>query len=445
MSLNLAQNDGAMRVVAYSYRLSADDPLPEIERSDAGMVQRHYSDIGGRSQLQQLLQDCSDEAVDYLLVHEFHELGETVEAIGHHLQTFEEMGVKVVATGGTAMQTLPDEPLDIWECLQHLHRETHRRRLRRGHQQQRLHGRPPPGKAPYGYSRGGDRYRLDRSTAPVVKAFFEHFLLYGSLRGAVRHIAQRYGKRISVTTGRRWLTSAVYRGDLAYKDGRVLSNTHGAILSRGEAAQVDRLLRRNRRLPPRTASAPRSLAGLVSCQTCGCGLTVSRVTRRQQSGEYLYLRPRACPQTPKCPGLPYDEVLRRTVERVCEDLQRLAAHLPLPDGDGRKQGLQEQISQKQAILQRLPQLLAEGILDEETLRLRQYHLNDEISQCQSQLAELTPVNLQETAKTISIPQFWWDLTETERRFYFREFVRQIYIVRQGDRWQVQVNFSFRDD
>ncbi|WP_159789195.1 hypothetical protein [Sodalinema gerasimenkoae] len=113
--------------------------------------------------------------------------------------------------------------------------------------------------------------------------------------------------------------------------------------------------------------------------------------------------------------------------------------------DGRKQELQEQISQKQAILQQLPQLLDEGILDEETLGLRQYHLNAEISQCQSQLAELTPVNLQETAKTISIPQFWWDLTETERRFYFREFVRQIYIVRQGDAWQVQVDFSFRND
>ena len=433
-----------MRIVVYSYRLSADEPLPEIELPDSGLVQRRYCDIGGRSQLQQLLQDCSQEAVDYLLVHEFHELGETVEAIGQHLQTFEEMGVRVVATGGTGMQTLPDDPLDIWECLQQLHRETHRRRLRRGHQQQRLHGHPPPGKAPYGYLRGGDRYRLDRTTAPVVKAFFEHFLLYGSLRGAVRQIAQRYGKRISVTTGRRWLTSAVYRGDLAYKDGRVLSNTHVAILSRAEAAQVDRLLRRNRRLSPRTASAPRSLAGLVSCQTCGCGLTVSRVTRRHQPGEYLYLRPRACPQTPKCPGLPYDEVLRRTVERVCEDLQRLVTHLPLPDGDGRKQALQDQIFQKQGILQRLPQLLDEGILDEETLALRQYHLKAEISQCQAQLAELTPVNLQETAKTVSLPQFWWDLTETERRFYFREFVRQIYLVQGKDSWQVQVDFSFRN-
>ena len=131
------------------------------------------------------------------------------------------------------------------------------------------------------------------------------------------------------------------------------------------------------------------------------------------------------------------------MERVCEDLQRLATHLPLPDRDGRKQGLQEQISQKQAVLHQLPQLLDEGILDPETLALRQYHLKAEISQCQSQLAALTPVNLQETAKTVSIPQFWWDLTETERRFYFREFVQQIYIIHSGDRWQVQVDFKFR--
>lgn len=329
-----------MKVVVYSYRLSPDEPLPEIETPDFGPVQQWYCDLGGRSQLQQLLQDCRQSPVDYLLLHQLHDLGDTVETISEHLQRFQQLGVKVVATGETAIQTLRGDSLDLWEGVQHLHQETHRQRLRRGHQQQRLQGHPPPGKAPYGYLRGGDHYRLDRSTAPVVKAFFEHFLLYGSLRGAVRHLAQRYGKRISVTTGRRWLTSAVYRGDLAYRDGRVLSNTHVAILSRAEAAQIDRLLGRNRRLPTRTASAPRSLAGLVSCQGCGCGLTVSRVTRRHHPGEYLYLRPKACPQTPKCKGLSYDEVLRRTVEQVCRDLQRLATGLPLPEDDGRKQALQ---------------------------------------------------------------------------------------------------------
>ncbi|OAB56748.1 recombinase [Phormidium willei BDU 130791] len=431
-----------MKVVVYSYRLSPDDPLPEIETPGSGPVQQRYCDLGERSQLQHLLQDCRQNPVDYLLVDQLQDLGDTVETIVEYLRAFQDLGVKVVATGGTAIQTLPEDPLDLWEALQHLHRETHRQRLRRGHQQQRLQGHPPPGKAPYGYRRGGDRYRLDRSSAPVVKAFFEHFLLYGSLRGAVRHLAQRYGKRISVTTGRRWLTSAVYRGDLAYNDGRVLSNTHVAILSRAEAAQVDRLLRRNRRVPSRSASAPRSLAGLVSCHQCGCGLTVSRVTRRHHAGEYLYLRPKACPQTPKCQGLSYDEVLRRTVEQVCRDLQRLATQLPPPGDDGRKQALQEQIGRQQELLRDLPELLDRGILDPETLALRRYHLEAEISQCQSQLAALTPVNLQETAKTVSLPQFWWDLTETERRFYFREFVQQIYILHDGDDWQLQIDFSF---
>lgn len=94
------------------------------------------------------------------------------------------------------------------------------------------------------------------------------------------------------------------------------------------------------------------------------------------------------------------------------------------------------------MLRDLPQLLDRGILDPETLALRRYHLEAEISQCQSQLAELTPVNLQETAKTVSLPQFWWDLTETERRFYFREFVQQIYILYEGDDWQLGIDFSF---
>lgn len=104
-------------------------------------------------------------------------------------------------------------------------------------------------KAPYGYRRGKERYILDRSVSPIVKEFFDRFLIYGSLRGAVRHLEKRYGKKISVTTGRRWLTNPVYRGDLEYKNGEIISNTHPPIISRDEAAQVDRLLRRNQRLP----------------------------------------------------------------------------------------------------------------------------------------------------------------------------------------------------
>ena len=46
------------------------------------------------------------------------------------------------------------------------------------------------------------------------------------MRGAVRYLAQKYSKKISVSTGRRWLTNPVYRGDTAYHNDEVVSNTH---------------------------------------------------------------------------------------------------------------------------------------------------------------------------------------------------------------------------
>ena len=136
---------------------------------------------------------------------------------------------------------------------------SHGDRIRQGHARQRQLAHPPPGRAPYGYRRGQDRYTIDRQAAPVVRAFFERFSLYGSLSDAVRFLDRQYGKRISTTTARRWLANPVYRGDLHYKraDGKdeVIRNTHAPLISRDEAAQIDRRLGRNKHLPPRTASA----------------------------------------------------------------------------------------------------------------------------------------------------------------------------------------------
>jgi len=61
---------------------------------------------------------------------------------------------------------------------------------------------------------------------------------------------------------------------------------------------------------------------------------------------------------------------------------------------------------------------------------------------QSKLAQLPPVNLRETAQTVSIPQFWLDLSESERRFYFREFIDRIEIVRENTNWELQIIFIF---
>jgi DNA invertase Pin-like site-specific DNA recombinase len=437
-----------VKIIAYLHSdpLLESPPDPSVWGLEVAQV---YQDLGGRQQLLQLLADCESEPADYLLIQRLEQLGDSMEEIGDRLMQIEAMGIQIVATEQSysslqATDTVTSTGLrtDLLKLLVEVQRAANSRRLRQGHARNRLKALPPPGKAPYGYRRGKDRYILDRSTAPVVKDFFEQFLLYGSLRGAVRYLEKKYSKKISVSTGHRWLTNPIYRGDLVYQNGEVLSDTHTPILNREEAAQIDRLLRRNRRLPPRTASAPRSLAGLVICGECQSHMTITSVTKPRRVLEYLYLRPISCPKHPKCRAIAYERVLDNTIQSICRELPSAVAGMNVPSLDGAKQSLSCQIASKQDILAQLPGLTASGILDSETAELRAYKLRIEISQLRSRLAALPPVNLQAIAQAVSIPQFWSDLSESERRFYFREFIRKIEIAHQDKGWQLQLIFIF---
>ncbi|MCF4969905.1 recombinase family protein [Nostoc sp. CMAA1605] len=429
------------KTIAYIYT----DPLLETTpvSIDWGReVDVVYGDLGGRSQLQQLLKDCETTSGGCLLVRRLEELGDNVQEVSDRLNHLTSCGVTVIAIEQAYNSENSHLRADLLKLLYEIQRQQRSRRIRQGHARNRLEAAPPPGKPPYGYRRGKGKYTLDRSTSPVVKDFFDHFLLYGSLRGAVRHLGKKYGKKISVTTGKRWLTNPVYRGDTAYQNGEIISDTHVSIISREEAAQIDRLLRRNSRLSPRAASAPRSLAGLVVCQQCQSSMTITRVTQRHQDKEYLYLRPINCPQRPKCRAIAYQEILERTIEKVCCDLVPAVAGLNSPQLDVIKSSLKEAIARQQSILEQLPNLVETGVLDAETAKLRAYKLRTEISQLQAKLATLPPVNLLSVAQAVSIPQFWLDLSEAERRFYFREFIKQIEIVRQNSDWELEVIFIF---
>jgi DNA invertase Pin-like site-specific DNA recombinase len=430
-----------MKIFAYAY----SEPLLETspDPTDWGWeVDRIYHDLGKRSELQQLITDCETAATVYLLIRRLEELGDTVDEVSDRLSKLEAMSVIIIATEQPYTSENPNPRAELLNLLHAIQRQQRSRRIRQGHARSRLEAAPPPGKAPYGYRRSKEKYTIDRSTSPVVKDFFENFLLYGSLRGAVRYLAKKYGKKISVTTGRRWLTNPVYRGNTAYQNGEIISNTHSPIVSPEEAAQVDRLLRRNSRLPSRTASAPRSLAGLVVCHQCQSHMKVTRVTQRHQDKEYLYLRPISCPQRPKCRAITYQQVLENTIATVCRDLPLAVAGVNFPQLDAIKNNLGSAIAHQQEILSQLPALVETGILDAETAKLRAYKLRTDISALQAKLATLPPVNLLSVAQAVSIPQFWWDLSEAERRFYFREFIRDIEIIRQEQAWELQIIFIF---
>jgi DNA invertase Pin-like site-specific DNA recombinase/predicted metal-binding protein len=483
-----------MRIVGYDYRDPLIDSLDPT--TDWGVpVDRVYQDWRGsqgqpdeRPQWEQLVADCQRNPVQYVLIQRLEALGNSLKEVADRLNEVMGFGAEVRwvkslaesgedspglgeaaealpqthnATDGTSlgqaldpaklqalqlMQIINHAPdyssLEVLETWQRNHQS---RKIRRGHARNRLQSVPPPGRAPYGYRRGKDRYILDRTTAPVVKEFFEHFILYGSLRGAVRHVTKKYNKRISVSTGQRWLGNPVYRGDLAYQNGDVVPDTHAAIISREEAAQVDRLLRRNRQLPPRTASAPRSLAGLVCCGQCQAPTTVARVMAKGKKlgEEYVYLRPQGCPQDPKCKAWDYNQVLHQVIDRICQDLPQAVAGMSFAGLDQAKMGLDAAITEKTAILEQLPQLQAQGILDQETVTLRTYRLRTELANLHKRRSQLPPVNLQELSQTVMIPQFWLDLSESERRFFFREFLQKIELL-PGDSgaWEPRLKFIF---
>ncbi|MEL6494160.1 MAG: recombinase family protein [Cyanobacteria bacterium J06623_7] len=436
-----------MKIIAYLY----SDPLLETppEPNIWGLeVDQVYQDIGENTQLQQLIADCQLEPPSYLLLRRLDELGQDVTAVCDRLNQLESLGIEIIATeqdySSEQWQQLEHQDLrqKLGDLLEQVQKRQQKVQIKRGHARNRLKMLPPPGKAPYGYRRGQDRYLVDKSTAPVVKDFFERFILFGSLRGAVRYLEKRYGKRISPTTGRNWLSNPVYRGNLQYKDGAIISHTHTAIINSEEAAQIDRLLRRNRTLPSRTASAPRSLAGLVICQQCQLTLNISRVTQHHKKTEYLYLRCAKCPQQPKCKAIAYEQVLTQIIAKVCRELPLAVAQLTVPNTPIIENSYREQIEHKKNILQQLPDLVKQEILDRETASLRTYKLRSEIAQLEINLAQLPPGNLQAIAQAVSIPQFWFDLSESERRFYFREFIQQIAIARQGAEWEIELKFIF---
>ncbi|MBE9194891.1 recombinase family protein [Synechocystis sp. LEGE 06083] len=434
-----------MRIVAYVYsdRL-LDAPIdPQIWGVE---VDRVYVDLGERWALGELMEDCQSQSTDYCLVKNLKELGQSALEVSQTLAKLESFGITVVAleqdyqnNGKADMAIARQQWSELWATLDKEQRRDH---LRRGHARNRLALAPPPGKAPYGYRRSVNQYVIDRATAPVVKAFFEKFLLSGSLRSSVRYLEQTYGKKIAVATGRRWLTHPVYRGDLLYQNQTVIADTHAPLLSRTEAAQIDRLLRRNAPLPRRTASAPRSLAGLVNCDRCQNPWVVAHVTSRHQSKVYLYLRPRHCPEKPKCQAIAYGQFLEQVIEQICRELPLAVGKLSPSSLGEHYQNLQQAIVEKQSLLEQLPTWEQRGILDSHTHQLRRYQLKQDLAQLQQQLAQLPPDELQRIIPAVSLPQFWRDLSETERRFYFREFIRSIQLDRQPQGWNFCLTFVF---
>jgi len=426
-----------MGVCGYLYT-PAYAPWPEEELAwlKAHGADPLWHDWGSRAYLEELLQEVARGSVQQVLLVRLADLGDQVEEVHGRLLQIQQAGIRLSLVSADGLQT-PSTPSDWIPLLAEIPHHLQSRRLRQRQAQSRLAGKPPPGPPPFGYRREGGRYVPDCRQAPIVQDFFQHFLRYGSLRQAVRFIAEKHHKHISVATGRNWLLNPVYRGDLAYADGTVLRDTHPALLSRTEAAQIDRWLKRNQGIPRRSASASRALAGLVHCRTCGGLLRIVQTTPgkgKQNGSSYLYLRCQACRYS-----LRYAEVLQEVIRQVCEQLPHRAQNLDWQALDRTRQQLQAQIQANSERLRQLEALQQSGLMDEPSLAQRCYQLRAETARLAQKLEQLPPAQLTQTIQTLSIPPFWQDLSESERRTYLREFLRGVEVDSTG---AVRLLFAF---
>ncbi|URR35614.1 recombinase family protein [Thermosynechococcus sp. HN-54] len=422
-----------MVILAYEYIDPLWQPLPDPQAWGQEIDYWLLDVEASRPHLRYWLQRLEP---GYWLLQQLSALGRTVTEVSDRLRHLEVAGITVIALAEGYVSDRPptgDQLLSLWEQVkQQLHQQT----LCHGHARNRLKHRPPPGRAPYGYRRGKEHYVIDRAAAAVVKDFVEHFLLYGSLSAAVRFIANTHHKRISIATGRRWLTHPVYRGHLYYQGHTVIPQTHPPLIAPEEAAQVDRLLRRQRSLPRRSASAPHPLAGLVVCRECQQRFGRTQVQPYRQPSQYAYLRPLHCPLSPKCRSIPYNAALTAVIDQIAQRLPRAIAQLSVPTPP-----LTAEIQAIEAQLHHLGELETQGLLDTETAQLRRYKLAGERAQLEAQRLQLPPSNLLQLAVTLGQPQFWYQLSAAEQRFYLREFLHAIEVTsRPPQPWSIHLRF-----
>lgn len=172
------------------------------------------------------------------------------------------------------------------------------------------------------------------------------------------------------------------------------------------------------------------------CRQCQQRFGRTQVQPYRQPSQYAYLRPLHCPLSPKCRSIPYDAALAAVIDQIAERLPPAIAQLSLPPPP-----LTAQLQAIETQLHRLAELEAQGLLDPETAQLRRYKLAGERAQIEAQHTQLPPSNLLQLAVTLGQPQFWYQLSAAEQRFYLREFLHAIAVTsRPPQPWSIHLQF-----
>lgn len=442
-------NKVTVNTIAYFYK----NPLINWEtklESLPDQVEKIYEDLGDRRQLKKILNDCEQEKVECLILSTLASLGDNLEEIEATITYLESFNVEIISlseeykTSDFKIIDNPGKRNKLREIWARVGKELQRRRLLLYHARKRMDSLPPPGRAPFGYLRSNKGYIIDAVNAPIVRDFFRNFILSGSIRSSLKYLEEKYQKKLSPSTARNWLKNPAYRGDLLYIKNIIVSDTHPPIITRQESAQIERILKNNKKFAPKSVSSQYCLAGLLKCQTCQSSLRVNTVNNKKKGYSYLYLTPKTCPKNKSCKSLPYDSVLKRVIETICSIFGEIQNSNKPEDEIERCRNIQKkEIQRIKGELEVIRRLENEGILETQEAKKITYRLKEKMSKIQQKVDQMPPNTLEVIAKSLSNPQLWYDLSNSEKRFYLREFIDTIEVNMEASLDdKLELNFVF---
>lgn len=300
-------------------------------------------------------------------------------------------------------------------------------RSRKGKRGTRRRAEPGCGRPAFGLMRvmknGKKRLAPDPEKAELCEGLARIFVEeQGSLIRTERRIFDELGLRMAKSSIRSWIRNPHLRGHTYYpKTGQTHYHTHQPVLGQDLLAEIDQIIEDRKWYKGKNSHTPYNpLARKCVCHHC------KRIMQRKTDGHYNYIRHRPVrPGEQKCNSKNYayyedviaavDDALRRHAHEIVSDL--VASDQNFQPSKALKQKESQLAELKKAYQLGKYNALKEAIeaLEVEVLQMRQRERDRTV--IDKNKAELIDI--------ISMPLFWEEVTEDERRQIYRDLVRQV--------------------
>lgn len=147
---------------------------------------------------------------------------------------------------------------------------------------------------PRGYKRvvidGVGKMVIDEEKAPFIRAAFDHYLKYGSVRATLQYLNEELGDQISKETLRHVLRNKVYYGLYEHKEHGEFPDFCEPIITEAEYYKVQEIILKNQKKYDTTKNRANYIfSGMLFCPTCGFRLGGTNQTEKRRENAPIRL------------------------------------------------------------------------------------------------------------------------------------------------------------